>query len=198
MSALRVALAVLAWGMPALAGKPMPDSEPQFRQALPRVLEAARARAKTASPVIREITMPSIERLIQDADARAASITDPARDNAFVLRSLQQAWSYAGTVAAGRDPYREATGMMVKAYRSDWDGTLQPYALYVPPDYKPGRPGGWPLIVALHGAWSDHRHNLRRVFGLDNRPRESDAEASRNELPLPDLPSLVVSPYGRG
>ena len=36
------------------------------------------------------------------------------------------------------DPYRAATGMMVKAYRADWDGTLQPYALYVPRDYKPG------------------------------------------------------------
>ena len=88
--------------------------------------------------------------------------------------------------------------MMVKAYRAEWDGTLQPYALYVPRDYKPGRPGGWPLIVALHGALSDHRHNLRRVFGLDNRPRENDAEASRNELPLPDVPALVVSPFGRG
>src|SRR3954454_12617407 len=88
--------------------------------------------------------------------------------------------------------------MVVKAYRADWDGTLQPYALYVPRDYKPGRPGGWPLIVALHGAYSDHRHNLRRVFGLDNRPRENDAEASRNELPLPDVPALVVSPFGRG
>ena len=88
--------------------------------------------------------------------------------------------------------------MVVKAYRADWDGTLQPYALYVPPDYKPGRPGGWPLIVALHGAFSDHRHNLRRVFGLDNRPGENDAEASRNELPLPDVPALVVSPFGRG
>ena len=101
-------------------------------------------------------------------------------------------------VAAGDDPYRAATGMIVKAYRADWDGTLQPYALYVPRDYKPGRPGGWPLIVALHGAFSDHRHNLRRVFGLDNRPRENDAEASRNELPLPDVPALVVSPFGRG
>ena len=52
MSALRVALAVLVWGMPAVAGKPlsapMPDSEPQLRQALPKVLDAARARAKTA------------------------------------------------------------------------------------------------------------------------------------------------------
>ena len=88
--------------------------------------------------------------------------------------------------------------MVVKAYHADSDGTLQPYALYVPRDYRPGRPGGWPLVVALHGAFSDHRHNLRRVFGLDNRPGENDAEASRNELPLPDVPALVVSPYGRG
>ena len=36
------------------------------------------------------------------------------------------------------------------------------------------------------------------MFGLDNRPRETDAEASRNELPLPDVPALVVSPFGRG
>ena len=112
--------------------------------------------------------------------------------------NLEIARAYADRVAAGDDPYRTATGMIVKAYRAEWDGTLQPYALYVPRDYKPGRPGGWPLVVALHGAYSDHRHNLRRVFGLDNRPRENDAEASRNELPLPDVPALVVSPFGRG
>ncbi|HXU00441.1 MAG TPA: prolyl oligopeptidase family serine peptidase [Polyangia bacterium] len=198
---------VLAWGIPkqagpapapAIAGKPMPETEEQFRAALGPALEAARARTRSAASVVREITMPSIERLIQDADARAASITVPERDRAFVLSNLARAYAYANAVAAGRDPYRESTGMIVKAYRAEWDGTLQPYALYVPPDYKPGRPGGWPLIVALHGAWSDHRHNLRRVFGLDNRPRENDAEASRNELPLPDVPALVVSPFGRG
>ena len=85
---------------------------------------------------------------------------------------------------------------MVKAYRADWDDTLQPYALYVPADYTPGKKV--PLIVALHGAWSDHHHNLRRVFGLDNRPGETELEASRNELPLPDVPAIVVSPLGRG
>jgi len=36
------------------------------------------------------------------------------------------------------------------------------------------------------------------VFGLDNRPGETDAEASRNQLPLPDVPAFVVSPLGRG
>ena len=204
----------LAWGTPPGAAPPSPSPKPiagatatpsatpsdpkSLRAAAVAAVERARARAAAASPVVREITLPSIERLIQDADLRAASITVPERDNAFVRASLEMAHAYADRLVAGDDPYRSATGMMVKAYRAEWDGTLQPYALYVPRGYRPGRPGGWPLVVALHGAYSDHRHNLRRVFGLDNRPPENDAEASRNELPLPDVPALVVSPFGRG
>jgi predicted esterase len=168
----------------------------------------ARARAKLGSGagkaaaaddllrVLREVSLPSIERLVEDADLRAAHVTVPARDAAFVRQSLETARAFADRVAAGEDPYRSATGEVVKAYRADWDGSLQPYALYVPRGYDPHT--SWPLVVALHGAFSDHRHNLRRVFGLDNRPGENDAEASRNELPLPDVPALVVSPFGRG
>ena len=208
MKGIAVLVAALAWGVPREAYHPAPTlpasashqtvdgSSP--RAAALAALEAARARAGSASAVVREITLPSIERLIEDADLRAANITAPERDRAFVVKNLETARAYADRVAAGEDPYRTATGMIVKAYRADSDGTLQPYALYVPRDYRPGRPGGWPLVVALHGAFSDHRHNLRRVFGLDNRPGENDAEASRNELPLPDVPALVVSPYGRG
>jgi poly(3-hydroxybutyrate) depolymerase len=174
------------------------------RAAAVKAISAARAAcaAPTASAVAREVSLPSVERLVEDADLRRASITNPARDLAFVRKNLATARSYAERLAAGDDPYRTATGMVVKAYRADWDGTLQPYALYVPPGYSPartlGHPTGWPLIVALHGAFSDHRHNLRRVFGLDNRPGETDAEASRNELPMPEVPALVVSPLGRG
>ena len=158
------------------------------------------ARAAGGSAVVREVTLPSIERLVEDADLRRASITKPARDEAFVRDTLATARAYAERVAKGDDPYRTATGELVKAYRADWDGTLQPYALYVPRGYD-GRSknrAAWPLIVALHGAFSDHQHNLRRVFGLDNRPGETDAEASRNQLPLPDVPAFVVSPLGRG
>ena len=163
----------------------------------------ARARAAGGSEVVREVTLPSIERLVADADLRRASITKPARDQAFVRDTLATARAYAERVAKGDDPYRTATGELVKAYRAAWDGTLQPYALYVPRGYdgknkKLSASASWPLIVALHGALSDHKHNLRRVFGLDNRPGETDAEASRNQLPLPDIPAFVVSPLGRG
>ena len=163
----------------------------------------ARARAAGGSDVVREVTLPSIERLVADADLRRASVTKPARDEAFVRDTLATARAYAERVAKGDDPYRTATGELVKAYRAGWDGTLQPYAIYVPRGYdgrnkKASASASWPLIVALHGAFSDHKHNLRRVFGLDNRPGETDAEASRNQLPLPEVPAFVVSPLGRG
>ncbi len=162
----------------------------------------ARARAARGSEVVREVTLPSIERLVEDADLRRASVTKPARDNAFVTDTLATAKAYAERVAKGDDPYQTVTGEVVKAYRASSDGTLQPYALYVPRGYdgrsKDRKGDAWPLIVALHGAFSDHKHNLRRVFGLDNRPGETDAEASRNRLPLPDVPAFVVSPLGRG
>jgi acetyl esterase/lipase len=193
-AALASLAALLALASPDAGVRPVAfDPTAAHAQALAAI---AKARAAKLDEVGRTISLPSIERLIQDADARAAHVTSAERDAAFVRQSLETARAYAERLAAGDDPYRAATGVMVKAYRADWDGTLQPYALYVPRDYDARR--AWPLIVALHGAYSDHRHNLRRVFGLDNRPGETDAEASRNELPLPDVPAIVVSPFGRG
>jgi poly(3-hydroxybutyrate) depolymerase len=156
----------------------------------------AKAKAAPLPEVARAVSLPSVERLVEDADARRAHVTDPARDLAFVRRSYETARAYADVLLGGEDPYDHARGAVIKAYRDDWDGTLQPYALYVPRDYDARR--AWPLVVALHGASSDHRHMLRRVFGLDNRPGETDEEASRNELPLPEVPAIVVAPLGRG
>ncbi|MES1164870.1 MAG: prolyl oligopeptidase family serine peptidase, partial [Verrucomicrobiota bacterium] len=193
----RVAVAVTVSAGLALAAEPPGGDVDRLRgAALSAIARARSAVEKSASPVLREVTLPSIERLIEDADLRRASVTAKDRDEAFVRESLQTARAYADRVAAGEDPYRKATGVMVKAYRAEWDGTLQPYALYVPRNYDPAK--RWPLIVALHGAYSNPLHNLRRVFGLDNRPGETDDEAARNRLPLPDVPALVVSPFGRG
>ncbi len=199
------AIAMLAFGELAARGTERAGAAPAtgevatLREEAVAAIARARLRAARAAAnaeVLREVTLPSLERLIEDADLRRASITVPARDLDFIRKSFETARVFADRVAAGEDPYRTTTGEVVKAYRADWDGTLQPYALYVPPGYDPRKP--WPLVIALHGAFSDHRHNLRRVFGLDNRPGETDAEASRNELPLPDVPALVVSPYARG
>ena len=181
----------------AMAADSRPGDVDGLRAAALTAIARARAAAqKSASDVLRDVTLPSIERLVEDADLRRADMTLPARDEAFIRESLKTARAYADRVTAGEDPYRTATGVMVKAYRAEWDGTLQPYALYVPRNFDPGK--RWPLIVALHGAYSNPLHNLRRVFGRDNRPGETDDEAARNLLPLPDVPALVVSPFGRG
>ncbi|HVT08137.1 MAG TPA: prolyl oligopeptidase family serine peptidase [Polyangia bacterium] len=181
----------------AMAVETPPDEIDRLRGAALTAIAGARAAAdKSGSDVLREVTLPSIERLVEDADLRRASMTATGRDEAFVRASLKTARAYADRVTAGEDPYRAATGVIVKAYHAEWDDTLQPYALYVPRNYDPAKP--WPLIVALHGAFSNPLHNLRRVFGRDNRPGETDDEAARNPLPLPDVPALVVSPSGRG
>ncbi len=191
-----VAMLVAAIVVPSRRARASDDVDALRAAALASI---AKARAARGSEVVREVTLPSIERLVEDADLRRASVTKPARDNAFVTDTLATAKAYADRVAKGDDPYRTATGEVVKAYRASSDGTLQPYALYVPRGYDGrNKDVSWPLIVALHGAFSDHKHNLRRVFGLDNRPGETDAEASRNRLPLPDVPAFVVSPLGRG
>jgi poly(3-hydroxybutyrate) depolymerase len=189
-----VAAVTLSAALAVAAEPPSPEVDRLRGAALTAIARARTAAEK--SDVLREVTLPSIERLVEDADLRRANITAKDRDEAFVRDTLKTARAYADRVAAGEDPYRKATGVMVKAYRADWDGTLQPYALYVPRNFDPGK--RWPLIVALHGAYSNPLHNLRRVFGLDNRPGETDAEAARNLLPLPDVPALVVSPFGRG
>ena len=91
-------------------------------------------------------------------------------------------------------------GMYYRTYRSNLDDTVYPYALYLPrgydsPDVK------WPLVVSLHGAYSNHANNMRRLFGVGNRPGEPD-EMVFSSMPiwpeLPDMPGIVVCPWGRG
>ncbi|MFW6043593.1 MAG: dienelactone hydrolase family protein, partial [Marinilabiliaceae bacterium] len=65
-----------------------------------------------------------------------------------------------------------------------------------PEDFEPEKT--YPLVVMLHGAMSNHRLALRRVFGKTNLPGESDAEASRYFPDWEDRKYIVVAPYARG
>ena len=166
---------------------------PQLLQEARTALDRAR---QSLSPELREIALPSTEMLVEDAEMRWSDFGRAPRDWAFVRKQLETARAYADRLAAGEDPWKARTGAFVKAYRSEVDGTLQPYALYVPPSYDPAK--AWPMMVSLHGATSNHLLNRRRVFGLGNRPGESDYEAIRNEVEYPDVGFIVLSPYGRG
>jgi len=87
-------------------------------------------------------------------------------------------------------------GPQVVTFLSDVDDTDQPYGLYLPKDFSPAKK--YPLVISLHGANSNHRLNLRRVFGKGNRPGETDAEATRYFPPLREVDYIVASPLARG
>jgi pimeloyl-ACP methyl ester carboxylesterase len=87
------------------------------------------------------------------------------------------------------------------------DETDQPYAVYVPNNYDESKK--YPLVIFLHGAMSNHRLGLRRVFGQGNNqggdfikpghvPTETDLEATRYFPHLKEVDYIVAAPYARG
>ncbi len=88
------------------------------------------------------------------------------------------------------------SGPQVLTVFSDVDDTEQPYGLYLPKNYN--TQVRYPLVIMLHGAGSNHRLALRRVFGKSNFTGESDLAASQYFPPWDDVPYIVVAPYARG
>ena len=69
-----------------------------------------KAKAAPLPEVSHAVSLPSIERLVVDADARRAHVTDAARDLAFARRSYETARAYADVLVGGEDPYDTARG----------------------------------------------------------------------------------------
>ena len=88
------------------------------------------------------------------------------------------------------------SGPQVLTIFSDADDTEQPYGLYLPKNYDPNKK--YPLVIMLHGAGSNHRLSLRRVFGKSNANGETDVEATRYFPEWKDVEYIVASPYARG
>ncbi len=87
-------------------------------------------------------------------------------------------------------------GPQVLTFFSSVDDTEQPYGLYLPKEYDERK--RYPLVVMLHGAGSNHRLALRRVFGKSNANGETDVEATRYFPEWSDVEYIVASPFARG
>ncbi len=84
---------------------------------------------------------------------------------------------------------RLPAGPQVLTFLSDVDDSEQPYGLYLPTSFDARRK--YPLVVMLHGAGSNHRLAMRRIFGKSNMQGESDVEATRY---FPEWPDADYAP----
>ncbi len=82
---------------------------------------------------------------------------------------------------SGRDVTAEARGFVRRAFRSNVDGSLQPYTIFVPERLEPTK--RYPAMVFLHGSDSDD---------------QSIKFAIRSHPVLFPSPMFVIAPYGRG
>lgn len=99
-----------------------------------------------------------------------------AREKEDIERAIARAKADLESLLKGKDPFPTRRGIVLKSYLSDLDGTRQPYSLYVPKTYKPGKV--FPLVVTLHG------HGWYRPF---------------QGYPPEEVPgAIVLSPHGRG
>jgi dienelactone hydrolase len=99
-------------------------------------------------------------------------------------------------LSLGLSAQKYASGPQVLSFHSLVDGTDQPYAIYIPKNFDEKK--SYPFVVMLHGAGSNHRLALRRVFGKSNNKGENDADASLYFPEWEDVPYIVAAPLARG
>ncbi len=101
------------------------------------------------------------------------------------------------TLLAQSAPDTLRTGPQLSTFHSDVDDSNQPYALYLPKSFDPGKK--YPLVVSLHQEDSNHRLNLRSLFGAATRlGGEADTEDMRYFPPVRDVDFIIACPYARG
>lgn len=98
--------------------------------------------------------------------------------------------------SSGAFAQKYSSGPQVLSFHSMVDGTDQPYGLYLPLNFDESK--SYPFVVMLHGAGSNHRLALRRVFGKSNFEGENDVEASLYFPKFKDVDYIVASPLARG
>ncbi|MFC1614729.1 prolyl oligopeptidase family serine peptidase [Gemmatimonadota bacterium] len=127
-------------------------------------------------------------------------LAEPLEDNACLAGTLRIEMDGGWTLSQKVFIYIRSHGVFFRTYRSRIDETVYPYALYLPKGIKSAS-RSWPMVLSLHGAWSNHANNLKRLLGTGNRPGEPD-ELPFVSLPiwpeLPEVDGIIVCPWGRG
>lgn len=200
MNSLRAAIALLAAAVCfARAQTPSTNRDPQAPISLTwqdRNLlvtrtdslgwELKKLRAALSNNTKLEAFLPDIE-VFHKAANWAVVFNEFYRTNeiAAAKKLVDQALARARDLAGGEAPWAAATGLVVRAYRSRIDQSIQPYGLVVPDSFAPGDGRTYRLDVWLHGR-DNHLTELKFI---------NDRQRSRGEFAPPD--TFVLHPYGR-
>ncbi len=107
------------------------------------------------------------------------------REIAAARDLLRRGHERAGQLRNGQAPWNTATGLVVRAYVSKIDGSIQPYGLVVPASFRPDTPHQFRLDVWCHG----RGENLSELNFVNDRQRTPGEFAPAN--------AFVLHPYGR-
>lgn len=106
-------------------------------------------------------------------------------DVALLKKSVERGLERVGRVVDGKAPWAQRKGRIARGYRSEVDGSVQPYGVLIPDKYDPKKPIR--LDVVLHGS--------TRPVGLSEL--RFIARFDGNTVPVPDQDFIELHPLGR-
>ena len=104
---------------------------------------------------------------------------------AIAKAHLKQGMDRARHLRDGQATWTTQTGLVVRGYISEIDGSVQPYGLVVPPTYQPNAPFKFRLDVWFHG----RGETLSEVNFINDRQKNPGQFTPPN--------AFVLHPYGR-
>ncbi|MGH9769170.1 MAG: prolyl oligopeptidase family serine peptidase [Blastocatellia bacterium] len=104
---------------------------------------------------------------------------------ALAKSQIKQGLERARALREGKAPWATQTGLVVRGYVSEIDGSVQPYGLVVPATYQQNLPFRYRLDVWFHG----RNETLSEVNFINDRQRNPGQFTPSN--------AFVLHPYGR-
>ncbi len=152
--------------------------------ALGKEIEALRAELK-GKPALLEL-LPDVQ-IYHNAARYALSYNEFYKPEEIKLakEQLKQGMARAQSLRAGKAEWTRATGLVVRGYVSEIDGSVQPYGLVVPASYQPNIAHQFRLDVWFHG----RGETLSEVNFINDRQKNVGQFAPQD--------AFVLHPYGR-
>lgn len=162
-----------------------PEDRSELKQQLKR-LSTAIGKLQSSKSEFVKASLPDVL-IFERAVAQALEHNEffRANDVAGARRVLAAGLERAHQLAQEQAPWTTATGLVVRGFVSELDGTVQPYGLVIPHRTGPTTNGPYRCDVWLHG----RGETLSEVNFIDQRLRQTGRIAPAN--------TIVLHPYGR-